>query len=251
MTLALWIEYPPDPKELLLVWQAPPSVPDRLLWAVGRIWKVGDEAVFDYLGGEEFAALNLGRSPEDLRAAGYSGYPAFDIRKRPPIGFRDRVLEAFLRRLPPATRADFSSYLAHYHMRMTARMSPFALLAVTEARLPSDGFSLIDPLDASAYCVDFVFEIADFKHDKNAEIKIGDSLELEPESLNKSDRQAVRLKADGRSIGYVNRLQSKVIREWLDQREIRCWITRLNGSPDSTRAYAFLRVRSLETSVAA
>jgi hypothetical protein len=253
MTLALWIEYPPEPKELLLVWQAPPSVADRLLWAVGRLRRVGDEARFDYLGGEEFAALNLGRSPENLREAGYSGYPAFDIEKRPPEGFRDRVLEAFLRRLPPATRADFSNYLAHYHMRMTVWRSPFALLAVTEARLPSDGFSLVDPLDASAYCVDFVFEIAGFRRTEgeNAEIKIGDSLALEPEPSDECDRQAVRLKAAGCPIGYVNRLQSKVIREWLDQREIGCWITRLNGPSDAPRAYAFLRVRSLATSVAA
>ena len=97
MSLIRWIEYPPEPKELLLAWQAPLSVSeDRLRWAVGRLWKIGEEAVFDYLREDEFVVLNLGRSFEELQAAGYSGYPAFDtnVKRRPEGGFRDRVAPA-------------------------------------------------------------------------------------------------------------------------------------------------------------
>jgi hypothetical protein len=253
MTLACWIEYPSEPKELLLVWQAPPSVADRLRWAVGRLRRIGDGAEFDYLHGDEFAALNLGRSPDALRGAGYSGYPAFDTKKRPEGGFRDRALEAFLRRVPPATRSDFANYLAHYHIRQTALLSPFALLAVTEARLPSDGFSLVDPLDASASCVDLIFEIAGFRHSPrgDAGVAIGDPLQLEPEPSNRWDSQAIQVNAAGRIIGYVNRLQAKTILRWLEERVVTCWITRLNGRPESPRAYAFLQVRPAECSVAA
>jgi hypothetical protein len=253
--LVHWIEYPSEPKELFLVWQAPPSVQDRLRWAVGRLRKVGDEAVFDYLRGTEFTALNLGRSPEDLRAAGYSGYPAFDVnvKRRLEGDFQERALGTFLRRLPPATRSDFPNYLAHYFIRRHTPLSPFALLAVTEARLPSDGFSLVDPLDASAGCVDLVFEIAGFRYfsGDGTRIGIGEPLELEPEPSNPKDPQAVRLKAADCVIGYVNRLQAMTIGKWLTQRSVSCWIERLNGQPDSPRAYAFLQVRPAENSIAA
>jgi hypothetical protein len=253
MTLVSWIEYPSEPKELLLAWQAPPSVSDRLRWAVGRLWKIREEAVFDYLQGEEFDALNLGRSVDDLRAAGYSGYPAFDMKRRPEGGYRDRVLEAFLRRVPPATRSDFSNYLAHYHIRRSTLLSPFGLLAVTEARLPSDGFSLVDPLDVSASCVDLVFEVTGFRYfrQESASVELGDQLELEPDYANPKDSQAVQVKAAGRVIGYVNRLQAPTIRKWLEQRVVSCCIARLNGWPDSPRAYAFLQVRPAEHSIAA
>jgi hypothetical protein len=66
--------------------------------------------VFDYLDSEDFARLNLGRSMADLRDAGYAGYPAFDVKRRDEGGFREHVMEAFLRRLPPATRPDFGAY---------------------------------------------------------------------------------------------------------------------------------------------
>lgn len=157
---------------------------------------VGNEVVFDYLQGEEFVALNLGRSPKDLWAAGYCGYPAFYMMKRPAGNFRERALEAFLRRVPPATRSDFANYLAHYHIRRATPLSPFSLLDVTEARLPSDGFSLVDPLDALACFVDLVFEVAGFRYAERtgAKVVVGDHLKLEPEPSNPRDSHAVQVK---------------------------------------------------------
>ena len=250
-----WIEHLAEPKELLLAWQAPPSVEDRLRWAVGRLLKVGDGAVFNYLRGEEFSALNHGRSVEDLTAAGFSGYPAFDTNpKRRPFGsHEERALEAFLRRVPPALRPDFSNYLAHYRIRPPTELSPFGLLGVTEARLPSDGFSLVDPLEPSACCVDIVFEVAGvrFYNQSDVEIKAGDPLELEPEPANPVDPYAIMVKAAGCLIGYVNRLQAKTIGAWQRERLTECWVARANGSRSSPVAYAFLQVRPIVQAIAA
>jgi hypothetical protein len=246
-----WIQHPPEPTELLLAWQAPPSVPDRLRWAVGRLQRHGDDAVFDYLGGEEFQLLNLGREPEALRDAGFVGYPAFEIRKRPKGGFRDHVLEAFMRRLPPATRPDFRDYLAHFHIPSTTTLSPFSLLAATEARLPSDGFSLVDPLDATALCVDLVFEIAGFRVHWKSDLRTGDALDFEPEPTNPVDPYAIQVKAADQVIGYVNRLQAVTICKWLEHRRVASWVARLNGRPGLPRAYAFLQVRPAQYCVAA
>ena len=255
----LWIEHPSEPKELILSWQALPSVKDRLRWAVGRLIKVGDGAVFDYLQGDEFAALNLGRSPDDLKAAGFSGYPAFNPnpkrnpRRRSSGNPEERALEAFLRRLPPPSRPDFSAYLAHYLVREPEKLSRLMLLAVTEARLPSDGFSLVDPLDPVACRVDLVFEIAGAKYHGDIDIKLkaGDPLVLEAEPTNPTDPNAVMVKAAGRLIGYVNRLQAKTIGEWLRTCAIECWVARINGSVDAPTPFAFLRGRPLERAIAA
>ena len=142
-----WIEHPQEPKELLLVWQAPVDVPDRLRWAVGRLHCHADSSSFAYLDGKEFQALNLGRLEGQLRACGFTGYPAFDRKRRPEAGVWNDALQTFLRRVPPRRRPDFGAYLEHHLVRADTPLSPMALLAVTEARLPSDGFSMIDPLD--------------------------------------------------------------------------------------------------------
>ncbi len=250
----LWIEYPPAPRELILAWQAPLHVEDRFRWAVGKLRVEGlDSAVFEYLSGPDFSALNDGRQLEALQAAGYSGYPAFDAKKQPSGEFRDRVLQAFLRRLPPRSRSDFPRYLAHHYVSEPDKLSPMALLSVTEARLPSDGFSLIDPLDSSASCVDFVFEIAGYRHrvavpDSYA---VGQRLELRREPDNPFDGRAIAVIAGERVIGYVNRLQAPTIGSWLKQRALTCWIARVNDRPDMPRAFAFLQVRPATCLIAA
>jgi hypothetical protein len=252
--LADWIEYPPEPKELLLVWQAPSFVPDRLRWAVGRLRRTDLRPVFEYLQGADFAKLNHGRSQADLRAASYSGYPAFDESKQPEGGFQERVLEAFLRRVPPSTRSDFPDYLAHHQVPRMVDLSPFALLAVTEARLPSDGFSLVDPLDPSVSHADVVLEIAGFSHFQGLKavlIAVGDPLDLIPEPSNQKDPNAVQVRAADDVIGYVNHLQAETISKWLTSRNVLCRVVRLNGKPDAPRAYAFLQVRPADVSIAA
>ena len=251
--MQFWIECPPEPKELLLVWQAPSEFPDRLRWAVGRLRYYGSVLGFAYLEGDEFRALNLGRSETDLASANFSGYPAFDRMRRPEIGYWDNALPTFLRRVPSRGRKDFDAYLEHHRVHSAAPLSPLALLAVTEAHLPSDGFSLIDPLDAAAKSVDFTFEIAGFRHRivSCPRLREGDQLELVPEPSNKWDGSAVQVLFCGSCVGYVNRLQAATIFRWLDAREVHCFVARLNGSQKSPRAYAFARVRPLLGALAA
>jgi hypothetical protein len=209
--------------------------------------------VFNYIEGEEFKSLNLGRSEEQLASCGFSGYPAFDRKRVPAKGFREQVLQAFLRRVPTAKRSDFDAYLAHHRVKPVEPLSAFSLLGVTEAHLPSDGFSLIDPLDPAATTVDFVFEIAGFRHLASGvpELRLGEKLALVPEPNNRWDRSAVQVVARDECIGYVNRLQAVTVQHWLSTRAVECCIVRLNGSLASPRAYAFTRVRSVAKAVAA
>lgn len=240
-----WIEHPPEPRELLLVWQAPSDVPDRSRWAVGRLFESDGRIAFEYLHGDRFRALNLNRPESELNAAGFSGYPAFDYGKKPDFVFREHVLETFLRRLPPAKRSDFPEYRAHFALDEGARVSPLTLLAVTEARLPSDGFSLVDPLDPALSFADVTFEIAGLRHllPKGQIGQQGCRLLLQADPSNAWDPHAVKVFASQELIGFVNRLQAPTIGYWLSKRELLCWLLRVNGRPDSPRAYALLQVR--------
>jgi hypothetical protein len=241
-----WIDYPSEPTELLLAWRAPLFVKDRSHWAVGRLRREGDEAAFQYLVGADFAALNHGRSLAELTEAGYAGFPAFG----PPSPseqtvFSAGVLAAFLRRLPSPSRADFPQYLAHHFLRATSTVSAFSLLSVTGARLPSDGFSLVDPLDLASDRIDTILEVVGARHyrDNLHDLTVGDTLELLVESENKFDPNAVVVKAMGKTVGYVGRLQAKSIAARLAADcSVECCLARLNGSRDSPRLYAFLRM---------
>jgi hypothetical protein len=67
------------------------------------------------------------------------------------------------------------------------------------------------------------------------------TLAAEPE--NKHDLNAVSMRVAGRVIGYVNRLQAPAFLRWLDEREIKAVIERLNGQTGRPRAFVFIRVR--------
>jgi hypothetical protein len=242
-----WIEHVDEPKKLMLAWQAPDSHPDRRRWAVGELIKSSGGIQFRYFDDDELEALNDGRNSADLKAAGYLGYPAFSPTKSGSDVYTDGVLEAFMRRLPPRGRADFPRYLEHFRLRPDSRLSPLALLGATEACLPGDGFSLIDPLDPRSFSRDLVFEIAGHRHNASARdrLRIGQELQLVANPANAFDPNAVRIEAEGELIGHVNRLQAPTIGCWLRERHVRAWLLRLNGTPEKPRAFVFLQVRPI------
>lgn len=248
-----WIDHPSDPSELILAWRAPDAVDDRTRWAVGLLRKTDDGSCFRYFDDEEFAELNGARPRSILRSYGYAGYPAFDIGKQPPNGFTDNVLAAFARRLPPPSRPDFKLILEHYRVRSDATLSTMSLLALTEAKLPSDGFSLIDRLDPAASCLEVVFEIAGHRHNAGCRdrLVVGQQLDLVADPANEHDVQAVRVEAAGELIGHINRLQAEAVGRWLQYREVSAWLVRLNGKPGHPRAFAFVSVRPRSRSIAA
>lgn len=248
----VWVEAPPTPLELTLSWRAPEEVEDRTRWAVGILSARTSTPTFRYFEGEEFRQLNLGRDPAQLERLGYRGYPAFGSpRHRGPV-FSENVLAAFLRRLPPPTRLDFPAYLELFRYR-GAPLAPMTLLALTAARLPSDGFALIDRLDPKAAACDIIVEIAGYRHrplEINA-IPEGAELKLVLEPENPVDPGAVLFIANGAKFGYVNRLQAETVRTWLATRSLACWLLRKNGRTNSPTAYALLRMRSRHKSLAA
>lgn len=226
-----------------MAWQPSDLSTARTRWAVGVVQPKGEGLELRYFSsGPEFERLNPGRSFAELLSLGYVGYPAFSPETSV---HRDGVKAALIRRLPPRQRSDFSQYLAQFRLKPEAPLSDMALLARTEAKLPSDGFSLVDPLDASTSKCDLLLEVAGFRHYCSADnsLQLGMAIEILPEPDNEFDPGAVQVRAEGKKIGNINRLQAPTFLHWLRYCSVEGTLERLNGSSDRPRAYIFVRVR--------
>jgi hypothetical protein len=244
VTVEHWIEAICEPARLLLAWQSPDPNGVRDRFAVAEIISEGksESCLFRYLSGTEV---------DRARSLGYVGYPAFRLDQ---TEHRQGVLAALLRRLPPRSRTDFQEYKAQFRLRSDLQLSDFALLAYTEAKLPSDGFSIVNPLDKARGPCQFVLEVAGFRHyvkSLNAPLGVGQQLKFVPEPTNERDSNAVRVEAAGQLIGYVNRLQAPTFLRWIEEGVLEGIVERLNGNPDRPRVLMFVAVRAQRTAEAA
>jgi hypothetical protein len=244
-----WIRQICEPRRLYLAWQAPDHMRDRFRWAVAELCRSDEACTLRYLApGKEFEAFNQDRSFDQMAALGYQGYPAFSLR-RPEHSLG--VLEALMRRLPPRNRPDYNDYRRQFRIAPDATPSDFALVGATEAKLPSDGFSVVDPLDPEASNCDLMLEIAGFRYysDKvTSALEVGQSVELHPEPQNEKDPGAVKVCVRGERIGYINRLQAPTFLRWIAERHVSATLERLNGSPNHPRAFIFVRIRAANSS---
>jgi len=229
-----WIRHICEPRRLLLAWQGPDPNGERTRFAVGELLREGDDCVMRYFSGEQV---------ERAKTLGFVGYPAFRLSQRE---HRGGVLATFLRRLPPRTRPDFGAYKAQFRLGPELEFSDFALLAYTEARLPSDGFSVVNTLEDLRPPCELVLEIVGYRHHGHklsARPKVDDELEFIPEPNNPHDERAIAIKVNGQTIGYVNRLQTGAFHAWLREGRVRAVLERVNGATDRPRAFMFVSVK--------
>lgn len=175
-----------------------------------------------------------------MKALGYQGYPGYRLGR-----IHDAVLPSLMRRLPPRIRPDFEEYKEQFRIPKTLNVSDVELLALTEAKLPSDGFSVVDPLNVEAQANDLLLEVAGFRYYANVAqpLMVSQSAELIPEPENQYDTNAIKICVSGLKIGYINRLQAPTIGVWLRSRNVRVILERLNGKGNKPRAFVFIRVR--------
>lgn len=242
-----WITRVSEPDHLVLAWQAPDEFKDRTRFAVGELTADKGVVRLRYFGDdEEFRRLNPDRTYEQLLSYGYIGYPGF------PLGegeHRAGVLEAFMRRLPPRSRSDFAEYERHLRLRPGTDLTDFALLGLSEAYLPSDGFSVVDQLDAEVGESQRVIEVAGYRHYAKNPVTpipvVGNAVAIVPEVGNEHDARAVAVEIEGCKIGNINRLQVEPFRLWAAQGRIEAWVERLNGRPDRPRLFLYVRIRPI------
>jgi hypothetical protein len=243
-----WIEILVEPRRLILVWRQPDWVKDRQHWAVGVLEGPESEARFRYLAGDEFRAMNDLRDPERLRGQGFSGYPAFPgWEPDKPTTIGEGALAAFLRRVPSRNRSDFAQYLEGFRLRVRPDLTGFALLGATGAALPSDGFTLVDPLDSAVREQDMLLEVQGYRHrpaNGCAVPPLGAALELVAEPDNVYDSNAIQVRFGGDRLGYVARLQAPTVSQWIKSRAMTAQVAKVNGSAQRERLHMLMQVRS-------
>jgi hypothetical protein len=226
------IEHTFSPSRLYLLWQAPVSR-DRSHFVVGELRDEDGVISFRYL-----------PDTEDFRKAvemGFVCYPAF--RKQDRV-YTDGVMDSFLRRLPPRKRGDFVKYLEQWRLTPNAVLSDFALLAYSGGKLPTDGFSVVWPLDEVKAPGEVLLEIAGFRYQGigQDELTVGMPVSFIPEPDNQFDPQALRVEAGGKRIGYVERQQRDAVLSWLGRYHVEAFLERFNGSTERPVVYVFCRL---------
>jgi hypothetical protein len=237
-----WISHICEPSRLLLAWQGPDPDGERTRFAVGELLlNGGSDCILRYLNGPEV---------DRAKKLGFEGYPAFRLEQ---VEHRQGVLATFLRRLPPRARPDFDAYKAQFRLKPDLSLSDFALLAYTGARLPSDGFSVVNTLEGLHAPCEVVLEIVGHRHyvrNLKTSLSVGEALDLVPEPQNPYDQNAIAVKVRGETIGYINRLQTVAIHQWLRNGTVETTLERLNGPSDRPRAFMFVRVRNSDKAAA-
>ncbi|EPC00318.1 hypothetical protein L861_07420 [Litchfieldella anticariensis FP35 = DSM 16096] len=229
-----FIEHLVEPRRLLLYWQARESK-NRSRYRVGQLVKRGDQVVLKYdLDGSEMA---------EAMEMGFQGYPAFRLEQ---AEHQHQVMEAFMRRLPPRSRRDFSRYLELRAIPADAEVSDFALLGYSGAKLPNDGFELVHPFDEPPEIFEVLLEVAGFRHESQVEVgelKEGDSIRFFPEPGNAYDSQAIRVECHGRKLGYAPRGHLDMLHRMLEQgARLEGEIFRINGTSDRPLVYILTRI---------
>ena len=228
------IEHYHQPKRLLLVWQAREHA-RRSRHVVGELRLNDDgEVNFSYLvESDDFAAA---------KDRGFDGYPAFDVEIE---HHNQGVMSAFMRRLPPKSRADFSRYLELH--RINAGLSDFQLLAYTGAKLTNDGFEIVCLFDETPAPFEFMAEVAGYRHHADLS-RVAEYLEqpatFEAEPDNEQDPNALAVNVQGKKIGYVDRVRACRIKELMaSDANISAHVDRINGTPDRPLLHLFVSVR--------
>lgn len=232
--MATFVEHVLEPHRLLLVWQGPEGS-SRTRHTVAELLHAPAGATkLRYLDGTE----DLEQAQED----GFVSFPAFRKLGRE---YDQGVVETFMRRLPPRSRGDYARYLERFRLRPDTRISDFALLAYTGAKLPSDGFSILNPLLNLTPPCEILLEVAGFRHTAElplGAISVGMRATLEPEPDNLHDVNAVIVQIDGKKIGHVPQQQAAAIGDWLrDERPLQAHVERINGTRERPLVFLFVR----------
>ncbi len=223
-----------EPKRLLLSWQSLDPSKSRSRRIIGELVKENDDIFFHYLTNSKDFKL--------AQADGFDRFPAFHNFK---LEYRNDVLKLFMLRLPPKSRTDFNTYLHSLRIPEHLEFSDFALLGYSEARLPSDGFSIIHPFGIDTVPCEFLTEIAGFRHYESINnIEYAAELSFEPEPSNTYDHNAIKVILDNNHIGYVNRGQTEAFNYWIVHNKVRAVIEKKNGTDDRPRVYMFVEVQS-------
>lgn len=225
-------------EKLYLIWQHQ-SDSSRTRYVVGELIREGEKTLFSYLPDSD--------DYKKARELGFEQYPAFTTAKHL---HSEGVLDAFMSRLPPNTRGDFNEYLKILRLPPDLKISDFALLGYSGAKLPGDNFQIIPSFEHVVGPCEFLLDVAGYRHllKENLimpvdQIELYSKVHFVKEPNNKIDPGAIGVFLAEKKLGYVTRVHLPFFHSWLDRGyEIKAVIERKNGYPSDPVLYLFIEV---------
>ena len=109
----------------------------------------------------------------------------------------------------PVDRAEWFWGRNQTNSNNSDKITDFTLLGYSDAKLPSDGFTIVNPFSNTVPPFEFLADIQgcrfNLKNMPYKEIEIGMKITFEPEADNQQDSDAVIAMINGQKIGYLCR----------------------------------------------
>ena len=232
-----YIEHIVEPKKLLLSWQTQ-SNKGRGRMFVAELIRNGTDADLLYL-----------QDSDDFKNAvsfGFENYPGFPAKQQK----YEKILFAFMKRLPPRSRGDFGKYLDALRIPNNAEISDFALLGYSGAKLPDDGFTVIHTFENAVPPFEFLLNVQGYRYYAEQvpsdRIELGQEATFQAEPENKSDPKAIKVIIGGTHADYVCRGLTDSFHRWFAaDYKITASIERINGTTDRPDIYLFVSVKNV------
>lgn len=212
---------PIQTRRALLTWQRPLEQPgSRDRFAVAELSQCEGGVAFSYLDEEGLApALE----------SGFCGYPGLALGDAHEAA---TALDVLARRLPPRNRPDFHEFMETFGLSPQADFSDLSLLAYTGARVTGDSFGVTETFEGFDRPFRYVFDVSGYRHyrDGAPDIAIDEPVIFQHDPTNEYDLHAVEAtRNSGVRLGYINRLQTQTVREWLERGSVDARVFRLGG----------------------
>ncbi len=229
-----YIDHIVEPERLLLSWQTPD---DRQRMIVAELVRSDDDSDLVYL-----------KDSEDFSRAqslGFKGYPGFEVEKGV---VRKNVLTSFMKRLPPRSRGDFGRFLGALRIKSDAKISDFALLGYSGAKLPDDDFTVIHPFENASTPFELLLPVQGYQHYQEqlppTELSEDMQARFEVEPDNQYDPEAIKIIINDVIAGYVSRGLTRSFKKWLQSGStITAHVERINGTQQKTKVYLYVSVK--------
>ena len=181
-----------------------------------------------------------------LMANVIENYPGFPAKQQK----YEKILFAFMKRLPPRSRGDFGKYLDALRIPNNAEISDFALLGYSGAKLPDDGFTVIHTFENAVPPFEFLLNVQGYRYYAEQvpsdRIELGQEATFQAEPENKSDPKAIKVIIGGTHADYVCRGLTDSFHRWFAaDYKITASIERINGTTDRPDIYLFVSVKNV------
>lgn len=233
-----YIEHIIEPEKLLLSWQTSQLRRNRGRMFVAELIRNENDADLLYLfDSDEF------RSAQSL---GFKEYPGFTSNQQK----YENVLFAFMKRLPPRSRGDFGKYLDSLRIRKESKISDFALLGYSGAKLPDDDFTIIHTFGKAIPPFEFLLHVQGYRYYMERlpfnSIKLGQIATFQAEPENEFDTKAIKIIIGGIHAGYICHGLTESFHKWFEMNyKIEASIEKKNGTEDQPEIYLYVSIKAL------